>query len=178
LPVLRTRIRGIDSSEKAREDMRGRNVVLTLLLILAPLVAAGQTGITVEFPCPGTHPPECGLSQVNAGQDVLVGVFVGEGVGGTVSVSSSDSLAELPPGPLIIDPSAQGTDFHVVFHSLGTQSITVTDLSGRLDAGTGSIVVVAPAAAVPIPDLSDSLRLVFAALIAVAGIWMLRARLP
>jgi hypothetical protein len=94
---------------------------------------------------------------------------------GTVTFSSSDPLASLPP------PSAfsQGDDghkgFNSILRSLGSQTISVSDPISGLSPGTLTMTVTGPAAA-SIPGLSIPGKVLLALSLAAAGFWLTRMR--
>lgn len=150
-----------------------RRLFLAALLAFPPVLAAAQSSIVANFPCPGPSPGGCRIGRASVGDEVTLGVSVGEGFVGTVSFSSSDPLAALP-GTVTFDGSLAGGEFPVVFRTTGQQLVTVTDRAGGLTPGTANILVVPASTA--IPDVSDAARLVFGALLGVGGVWFLRGR--
>lgn len=92
--------------------------------------------------CEGSHPPASTF--VRAGSSdlgVRVQIFTDAGLPdgsfvGTVLLTSSDPLANLPPSVTFtaVDGGIQALD--VVLHTLGPQSITATDPSGKLSPGS------------------------------------------
>jgi len=169
-----------------------KQLVLTALVLgcLFPAVATAGPAVRLLVTndvcrvstCPGTNPPppttiQSGspLTVYVAGLDATNGLVTS--LSTTAAFSSSDPLASLPPTFTFTsaDQGVRAFANGVVLRTLGTQTITATDVSETLLPGTLSMTVTGPVA-INTPALSDGLKLLFAVCLGLAGFLVLRAR--
>jgi len=111
----------------------------------------------IDVPCVGICPGPVQIIRVTAGELFPIYVaaeyapgFPDPGFTGTVTFSSTDPLATLP-GPFTFMAADRGYHLFLnagVLRTLGNQTISVMDSSGRLPTGSWNVTVDAPAGAI------------------------------
>jgi hypothetical protein len=92
-----------------------------------------------------------------------------------VTFSSSDPLAILP-GPYTFTAEDAGihSGFEVTFHTLGNQTVTITDSANGLTTSAPMRVVGQPSGSIPATTPAGRIALV--GLLAIAGSWVISKR--
>ena len=93
---------------------------------------------------------------------------------GTVGVSTTDPLAALPSS-FTFSPNDVGEKFlyGAVLRTVGVQTITVTDAANVLALDSIALTVTAPVA---VPTISVGMKVLFAALLAITGLFLARLK--
>jgi hypothetical protein len=154
------------------------------LLVIWPLRATGadrlavSTSVCLISICPGNPPPAKSVASgdpFNLYVEALLHGGLDTSYLGTVTFSSTDPLATLPPA-YSFGPSDGGRKAFggVVLRTLGPQTITGTDSVNGL---SGSVtLVVTGSTPVSVPLLSPQMKALSALLIALVGFWLARLR--
>lgn len=129
-------------------------------------------------PCPGDPPAPTSVSSGSPFSIYVAGLDAfnsraSDLTGVTASLSSSDPLAILPAtftfGPM--DQGIRSFPNGAVLRTLGVQTITVTDVSGRLAPGTLRLTVNAQVSE-GVPTIGEVGRLLLIAALALSGVWI------
>jgi hypothetical protein len=131
--------------------------------------------------CPGVQPPAPTTVASGAAFGVFIAALDGSSVRdtnytGTVSFSSSDPLATLPPSYTFVAADGGVKAFSVLFRTLGDQTVTVSDPGNKLTPGTLVMTVMGAQSPESIPTLSVEALVLLAAILGAAGILFLRLR--
>jgi len=94
---------------------------------------------------------------------------------GTVTFSSSDPTATLPPAYTFVPGDEGAKGFTVILRTVGEQTITVADISGALAPGTLVMTVTGTASpAAEVPTLTPRMLVLLALLLGSVGLWLSR----
>ena len=148
-----------------------------------PIAAAPAVRLVVDIPCEGVCPGSPLRIRVTAGRPFPLRVYALDGTGvidtefvGTVTFSSSDPLAQLPPS-YTFTASDQGRHFFPmagVLWSLGPQSISVS--APGLATGTWNVTVDPGGTAASVPAISDFGKVLALLLLAASGLYLINQR--
>lgn len=131
--------------------------------------------------CPATPPPPPTTAVSGVAFGIYIAAVDGTGGGdttytGTVTFSSSDPLATLPPNYTFVPADRGVKAFSVVLRTLGVQTVTVSDPGNNLVPGTLVMTVTGAQTPESIPALSLEGRVLLAVMLGAAGILFLRLR--
>jgi len=158
---------------------------LACLLVTAGKASAApatQLVLSNDFcliePC-GPHPPPARVATSGVSFEIFVTALDGQfaldfGYLGTISFTSTDPLATLPPSHTFLPKDRGDRAFSAVLRTLGEQTITVTDSEGKLVPGILVMTVTGIAPAEPIPSISGWAKILFLLALALTGIWLSR----
>jgi hypothetical protein len=142
------------------------------------LVVSNDPCLIQACPQPPSPPPKI----VAAGKPFPIfvaaldaGFAIDSGYRGTVTLTSTDSLATLVPPYTFLAADQGGRGFIIVLRSPGPQTITAIDASGNLTPGSLTITVTGSAPLTDVPTLTAWISGMLMLLLGSAGVWLTRA---
>ena len=160
-------------------------VSLMAVPLRASAAPAVRLGISSSFcfiqACPGVQPPVPTTVASGATFGAFIAALDSTGLRdnvyvGTVTFSSSDPLATLPASYTFVPADGGVKAFPVVFRTLGSQSLTVSDSVNNLIPGTLIMTVTGAQAPDSIPTLSLELLIALTVILGAVGSLLLRLR--
>jgi hypothetical protein len=159
-------------------------LLLFILAPAAPLSAGPAVGFSVVSNHCALGPCPCciqNLTTVASGTPFLVAVVaidaansLASGYLGTISFSSTDPLATLPPAYSFLPSDDSRRGFTAILRTPGVQQITVTDSAGALTPGVLVMTVTGPLIPDSIPTTSDGFKVLLTVGLVASAFWILK----